>query len=1002
MILRSRRWLPPLLALFVLAAGSATQPTPPIRAEATGRALLLPWLGRAAWQAPPPATSPTPPAGSPSITPASPSPASPPATPVTPGTVPSGALRLSEIAPTGSGLMDEDDEAADWIELHNAGATDLSLAGYALSDDPDQPRRWRLPALTMGPDERRLVFASGKDRPPSPEGEAGAPPQHWETALQDGSRWRYTLGRAEIPASWRQPDFDDGGWDQGPSGIGYGDGDDRSEVPAGTLSVFARSAFTVSDKTKVTDLLLHMDFDDGFVAYLNGQEIARQGLVGEPPAWDEPAEEHEALLYQGQTPPAFPVDRRRLSELLVEGRNVLALQVHNLSADSSDLSLRAFLHAGLADAGTQFGPNPPWFRPPGGATGNLHANFRLKAGETLTLTTPDGRMADSVRIPPQLRRGHLLARIGETWCLSDSPSPGATNGGPCHGGYAQEPVLGLPPGFYAGPQSLTLRGGELRYTLNGQLPDASATPYSGPIELTRSKVLRVIALESGKLPSEVVTASYFIDEPTQLPVVSVVAVPGDLFTGGKGGGPAIYDNFESGLKVPGEVAYFDASRQQQFSERAALRVVGNFSKAFAQKSLQFTFEDVFGARGDVPNLLFTQDKPALGKLHGFRVRNTDDDASAARMRDSIANRLALPTHAAVTASQNVAVFVNGAYWGHYVARELLNAFYVRDNYGADPDTVDIVKTHVGETFADTGSREDFDDLAAFLSTADLSLADNMAEARRRANLDNWIDYWASQIYIANGDWYSSQWMNNTQAFRPGPPADSRWHFVLWDSAYSQGLAGGETAADFDSLSFALRSPVKPNVYSDMFNGLLGNDEFRRAFINRFADLLNEVWTPDHMVGLIDDNAGRMATEVGANHRRWGRFCNNYCPPSLESWQSAVDTLRAFHHERPAHQRAQLRAFFGLEKTVAVTLRVEPAGAGAIRISTLTPDAYPWTGIYFDGNPVTVSAQAAAGFRFAGWVPDAAIADPNQPAFTANPSAKASTFTARFVRAGAGY
>lgn len=969
--------------------GSVPQSTPALAAEG-GPGLYLPWLAQNAVPGSPPRP----------VTPLPPTPQSPTPPPPTPQDSP---LRLSELAPTGTELRDEDGEAADWVELHNTGAQALSLSGYTLSDDPRRPGRWRLPAVTLAPDERRIVFASGKDRPASPGDGGPLPPtDHWETAVQDGSRWRFTVGRADIPADWRQPGFAAAGWDEGPGGIGYGDDDDQSAIPAGTISVLARTEFTVRDKAKLTELLLHMDFDDGFVAYLNGVEIARQGLRGTPPDFSELAVEHEARLYQQQLPEAFRVDRALMARLLTDGPNVLAVEAHNVAADSSDLTLRPFLHFGLADAGRQFGNNPPWFLPPdGGGAAALHTNFRLKAGETLRLSAPDGFAADALTIRPDLHRGHVLARVGDSWCVSDAATPGEGNGETCFDGYADPPVLGLAPGFYAGRQSLALGGAELRYTTDGQVPDGSATHYSAPIILARSTVVRAVAFAPGKLPSEVVTGSYFVDEPTQLPVVSVVASPGELFNDGAGGGPAIYDNYESGLKVPGEVAYFDAARQPRFSERAALRLVGNFSKAFAQKSLQFTFEDDFGARGDVPNVLFTQDKPALGKLHGFRVRNTDDDASAARMRDTIANRMALSTHAAATASQNVAVFVNGEYWGHYVARELLNEYYARDNYGADPDAVDIVKTHVGSTFADAGSRQDFDDLVAFLSTADLTLPENMATARRRADLDNWVDYWITQIYIANGDWYSSQWQNNIQAFRAHPPADSRWRFVLWDCAYSQALGGGETAAEFDSLAFALASPAKPIFYTDMFKGLLRNDGFRRDFINRFADLLNDTWTPERMHALIDANARSMASEVSANHARWRPVCgDSYCPPDVDAWRWSVDSIKQFYSERPAHQRAHIRSFFDLQQPVAITLQVQPPGAGQVRISTVTPAAYPWTGTYFDGNPVTVTALPAPGYSFAGWSPNAAIPDPSQREFTANVDAAATTFTARFARMGA--
>lgn len=86
--------------------------------------------------------------------------------------------------------------------------------------------------------------------------------------------------------------------------------------------------------------------------------------------------------------------------------------------------------------------------------------------------------------------------------------------------------------------------------------------------------------------------------------------------------------------------------------------------------------------------------------------------------------------------------------------------------------------------------------------------------------------------------------------------------------------------------------------------------------------------------------------------------------NLDGWQAAGAELKRFHRERPASQRAQL-AYFGLDKTVAFTLHVEPPGAGRVRISSITPASMPWTGIYFDGNPLTVIALPAPGFVFSG-------------------------------------
>jgi hypothetical protein len=260
-----------------------------------------------------------------------------------------------------------------------------------------------------------------------------------------------------------------------------------------------------------------------------------------------------------------------------------------------------------------------------------------------------------------------------------------------------------------------------------------------------------------------------------------------------------------------------------------------------------------------------------------------------------------------------------------------------------------------------------------------------------------MDYWITQIYIANGDWYSSSWLNNIQAFRARPPADDRWRFVLWDCAYSMALSGGVTASDFDSLDFALANPASQNFYTPMFQNLLTNDAFRSDFINRFADLMNDQWTAERMQRMVDDNATAMAGEIGPNFDRWSVECNgSYCPPDADSWRWAVDELRRFFRERPGHQRAHLAAFFGLSRPVSVAVDVRPAGAGQVRISTVTPSAYPWRGVYFADNPVTLTALPADGWVFESW--STRSSDAKAQRITADPADVPAVLVARFARA----
>jgi len=74
-------------------------------------------------------------------------------------------IRINEFVATNiRSLHDEDGDTPDWIELHNAGTAAVDLRGYALTDNPAKPRKWKFPPTNLPPDGYLVVFASGKDR----------------------------------------------------------------------------------------------------------------------------------------------------------------------------------------------------------------------------------------------------------------------------------------------------------------------------------------------------------------------------------------------------------------------------------------------------------------------------------------------------------------------------------------------------------------------------------------------------------------------------------------------------------------------------------------------------------------------------------------------------------------------------------------------------------------------------------------------------------------------
>ena len=190
---------------------------------------------------------------------------------------------------------------------------------------------------------------------------------HWETAIFADDNWRYVLPTSEMPSGWNTISFDDNIWNEGPGGFGYSDGDDGTIIST-TISVYLRTDFFVTDVTKLSTAILSADYDDGFIAYINGNEIGRSYNLPEPGTFVDFNEvtsyDHEASLYNGGQPESFVIDSIALDTLLTDGDNVLAIQVHNVGINSSDMSSNFFLTFGISDNSMFYSDPPSWFQAP--------------------------------------------------------------------------------------------------------------------------------------------------------------------------------------------------------------------------------------------------------------------------------------------------------------------------------------------------------------------------------------------------------------------------------------------------------------------------------------------------------------------------------------------------------------------------------------------------------------------------------------------------------------
>lgn len=885
---------------------------------------------------------------------------------------------INEVCPKNSSIIrDEDGDFEDWIEIYNSSAFPVNLSGYYLSDDFADLSQWQFPAFTLQPQKYFVVFASGKNRTLVID--------HWETPVSASDQWKYIVPIIQPPVNWNSIGFNDVSWTPGAGGIGYGDGDDNTQLTPPLYSVFMRKSFTVTDTSKIVAAILTMDFDDGFVAYLNGTEIARAniGVTGTPPPFDQLAfKEHEALFYQGQVPENFKIDIDLLKSALVNGTNIFSIQVHNVNYSSSDLSAIPYLHFGLKDNSAFFPPTPTWFD---GGKSSLHTNFKLSGnGESVYLSNFSQTIISQLTYP-------YLQNDNSYGCFPDAntnlvyfefPTPDLTNNNSSGmSGYTANPVFSLPAGFYSGAQTVSLSsptpGAVIRFTTDGGTPKATSPVYLSPVIIDSTKVIRARAFIGNLLPSEVMTNTYFIDESFTLPVVSLSTTPGYLFDWNTGiymlGPNAETDipfmgaNFWQEWEIPAHIEYFDKQKQQGFEQGIGLEIQGNYSRSVPQKSFKVIAVGNYGnSTIDYP---FFPGKE-ISSYKQIILRNGGNDWNNLHLRDAAMHKLCLgKTSLDVQDYQPCIAFINGKYWGVYNIREKINKDYIAGNHGVDPDSVDLLQYN---GFVMDGNFENFEQFATFVMANDLSDSANYSVIKNWLDIDNFIDYFAVETYSENGDWL----VNNVRFWREQKPG-AKWRHILWDLDFFGTMWWPFTASSLDS------NLAKPYSFqSILFNNLVQNIEFRHKFINRYADLLNTIFTPDYLKNFIYAMHDSLDPEMPRHFERWGK---NFSDTSFglpgqgtyPDWKTGnLSQLTTFVNYRQATARNQIEKTASLKQQVPVTFNVYPPGAGKIELNTIELDSFPWAGIYFDSVPITFKAVPNPGYEFAFWQSNTLIQNPD--------------------------
>lgn len=861
-------------------------------------------------------------------------------------------VRFNEAVASNSSLDDEDGDSPDWFELYNTTSEAIDLSGWTLSDDNDEPNMWTLPSLTLEAGGYLKIWASDKDKK-----NTGV----HRTLVSNDDLFRYSI--IEPSTDWKELSFNDSSWQQGRGGFGYGDGDDTTLLSEGTQTVYLRNIFQISGVTNIEEMWLDIDYDDAFVAYLNGVEIARANILGDAPGHNASViTDREATMYQSGMPHRFSLND--FSALLAEGDNVLSIQVHNISNTSSDLSAIPFLTARYNTHSID-GVAPPEVL--GFEDYHFHTNFKISSGgETLYLYNADGAEVDALQVPALITdvsvgisnsNGHLV--------YYQDTTPGEQNASNEYDGFISSELSFSHNGGATSASTVSISGaasGEhIRYTTDASVPQSDSSQYSSAIPISSNTVVRARIFRSGYIPSRTFSRTYLPTVHHDLPIVALVSEPDNFFDSQTG-------LYVEGLNASWELPYFGANFWQDWERdvhfsfyetngslglamNAGVKIFGGWSRANAQRSMSIYARGRYGV-SDIDYPLFPE--LPYQEFQSVVLRNSGNDWMNTMMRDATLTSLMADSGLEVQAFRPVAVYLNGEYWGLYNLREKVSEHFLASKHSEEAEALDILER---EGAVVDGSNDDYLELVQFVENNSLASTANYNRVANDIDIENFITYYVAQIYFNNQDWPG----NNIKYWRaPG----GKWRWILYDTDFGFGI-WNQYDYSADTLAFALQEfgPEWPNPpwSTLLFRRLMENDTFKNHFIRRFNDELNTRFAPSHVVQHIEATAAQIEAEIPQQWTRWQDHVEG-----VYNWETQVDNMKTFAQERAGWMIDILQNTLSAGNLYTLEVTLNNTSRGSVRLNSIEIDASSWSGEYFGGIPLEATAIPAAGYAFSHW------------------------------------
>ena len=832
------------------------------------------------------------------------------------------------------------DDYTDWIELYNSSNVPYTLNGYFITDDFENPLKWKIPDGTIiNPEGYMIIWADdyneipGKiyTRPYWPWDEFITQNYHTNFKLsksgeelglfmadqgesvlliENGSLWKFLDNGTNQGSSWIDIDFDDDSWNTGYAELGYGDGDETTIVGYGNeennkhITTYFRHQFIVNNTENIQNLTLFLKRDDGAVIYLNGNELLRSNMPSEQIEFDTFASvaappETEDLFYSWSLP----------NEFLQDGQNIIAVELHQVNQTSSDISFDLEL------------------------VGTSYYNYVL---------------VDSISFENQIQDISYGKNIEDDyWSFFGEPTPGKPNDTYPASSFdtSSEVEFSLPSGFYNGTQIIELSTDQISeqiyYTLDGSKPSTGAILYIDPIIIENTAIIRARSIDMNKLPGKINASTYFINEQSNLTSLSLIVDPYLLWDNEIG----IYENEFKQREIPITIQYFNEQEEHSFTINAGARLGGLNIWTKPQKPFTIYTRDRFG--DDYIDYQLFKNKQ-IAKFSRIVLRNGGDDWEETLIRDPM-------TESIITGQMNcgymaynpTALFLNGSYWGLHNIREKFDKQYFFENFNVEPDNLDHLE-YISNTqlVVIEGTKNNYQALINYILNNNINDIEVYDQIQEQMNVDSFIDHIIMTVYCANTSWgHNREWWRSQGE-------NGKWNWLIVDL---------DRGFNINNLSRNLLADLMEEY--ELFNFLLNSDFFRNRFIQRSAAHLNNTFHPDRITNIVDSLSNMISAEMPNHINKWG---DEGGVSSINTWQNELDDIKQFADSRTDFVFDQFINDLNVEGTVQIVIEVEPPEAGKIIINEVPLIKQNTEGKYFINTPISITAKPFPGYHFVGW------------------------------------